>query len=92
MKNQTKGGSGSPALPCSAGEFPERLAAVIEESGLSRPQFAAKIGVGTSCLAKWLNGHLLPKSLQLLAIAQATGKTMEWLLIGDTEKQSLPND
>lgn len=65
--------------------FAERLSNAINESGHSRPQFAAKIGVGTSCLAKWLNGHLLPKSMQLLAIAQGTGKTMEWLLIGDTE-------
>lgn len=70
---------------CQAAGFSERLASLIEDSGLSRLRFAARIGVGTSCLAKWLNGKLLPKSMQLLALAKATGKTMEWCLTGETE-------
>lgn len=63
--------------------FAKRLAQAIERSGLSRPVFAARAGVGTSALAKWLAGKLTPKSDQLLSLAQVAGTTMEWLLTGN---------
>jgi transcriptional regulator with XRE-family HTH domain len=64
--------------------FPERLAGAIKRTGLSRPEFAAKAGIGTSVLAKWLSGKLIPKSSQLLSIARTSGYSMEWLLTGDS--------
>jgi transcriptional regulator with XRE-family HTH domain len=62
--------------------FSQRLTKAIERSGLTRPEFAAKTGVGTSALAKWLAGKLVPKSEQLLSLANTSGVTMEWLLTG----------
>jgi transcriptional regulator with XRE-family HTH domain len=62
--------------------FPERLAQSIAWSGLSRPEFAARAGVGTSALAKWLSGKLTPKSDQLYGLSKASGVSMEWLLTG----------
>jgi transcriptional regulator with XRE-family HTH domain len=66
--------------------FPARLAAIIDNSGLGRPEFAARVGVGTSALAKWLSGKLTPKSDQLLSLAIAGGVSMEWLLTGKGPK------
>jgi transcriptional regulator with XRE-family HTH domain len=63
--------------------FATRLAQAIEHSGLTRPEFAARSGVGTSALAKWLASKLMPKSEQLLALARTAGVSMEWLLTGD---------
>ena len=66
-------------------KFSSRLAESIKRSGLSRPEFAARAGVGTSALTKWLSGKLTPKSEQLLNLANTANVTMEWLLIGDAE-------
>jgi len=66
--------------------FPDRLAKSIDESGLGRPEFAARSGVGTSALAKWLSGKLTPKSEQLYNLAKTAGVTMEWLLTGRGER------
>jgi transcriptional regulator with XRE-family HTH domain len=62
--------------------FSDRLTSVIENSGLSRPEFAKRSEVGTSALAKWLAGKLTPKSDQLMRLAKTGGVAMEWLLTG----------
>ena len=67
--------------------FPERLAFSIEETGLGRPEFAARAGVGTSALAKWLSGKITPKSDQLYCLAKTAGVSMEWLLTGKGPKR-----
>lgn len=63
--------------------FSQRLAKAIELSGYSRPEFAARAGVGTSALAKWLSGKLMPKSEQLHNLAKVGAVSMEWLLTGE---------
>ena len=55
-------------------------------SGCSRPEFAARAGVGTSALAKWLSGKLMPKSEQLHNLAKVGAVSMEWLLTGEGQK------
>lgn len=72
--------------------FFHRLEKAIKRSGLSRPEFAARAGVGTSALAKWLSGKLTPKSEQLLNLAKAADVSMEWLLTGDTDEKPLSMD
>ncbi|MEO5914842.1 MAG: S24 family peptidase [Luteolibacter sp.] len=68
--------------------FAERLTWSIERSGLGRPEFAVRAGAGTSALAKWLAGKLMPKSEQMLGIARAANVSMEWLISGEGPRDS----
>ncbi len=63
--------------------FSDRLNYCLEKTGLGRPEFAEKVGVGTSALAKWLGGKLIPKSEQMLAISRVSGVPINWLITGE---------
>lgn len=62
--------------------FSSRLGFYLDQSSLSRAEIAGLCGVGTSAIAKWLNGHLVPKSEQLYLLSAALGVSMEMLLTG----------
>jgi transcriptional regulator with XRE-family HTH domain len=66
--------------------FNSRLNIALIKSGKTRPEIAELIGVGTSALAKWLAGHLTPKSEQLFALSKALKVSPQWLLTGEEPK------
>jgi len=66
-------------------EFTERLTKAIQDSGLSRPAFAEKTGIGYSTLMNYLSrGSIgrVPEWDQLLKISEASGRTIDWFLTG----------
>ncbi|MEO3430570.1 helix-turn-helix transcriptional regulator [Pelagibius sp. CAU 1746] len=62
--------------------FRERLAQVIERSGLSRSGFAAKAGLDRSTLSQLLSGanDRLPRAETIAAIAEQEQVSTDWLL------------
>ena len=60
--------------------FPERLGLVVGKASLR--EFAKLIGISYSVLYQYLNGKSEPTRPVLLAIAQKTGVSLEWLVAG----------
>ncbi len=60
-----------------------RIRQILEESGLSRPQFCAAAGVARSTLAKSLAGKRTPDAAFLIRVARRFGVSPEWLLLGE---------
>ncbi len=62
--------------------FRERLAEVIERSGLSRSGFAAKAGLDRSTLSQLLSGanDRLPRAETIASIAEQEQVSIDWLL------------
>ncbi len=60
-----------------------RIRQIIAESGLTRPQFCAAVGVAKSTLANYLSGRRVPDCLFLLRLVQRFGVNAEWLLTGE---------
>ena len=60
-----------------------RIRQILEESGLSRPQFCAAIGVARSTLANYRAGKRMPDAAFLVRVARRFGANPEWLLLGD---------
>lgn len=57
---------------------PERLREARLALGLTQAAFAAKIGVGERTLRRIEAGAVRPDSRDISAIAEATGKPIEW--------------
>lgn len=62
--------------------FRQRLAELIDASGLSRSAFAERIGLDRSALSQLLSGRepRLPRAETLAAIARSEGVSLDWLL------------
>lgn len=63
--------------------IPERVVSLIEASGLSRGDFARRIGLDDSKLSKSLRGTRRFSSLDLARIAEQCGVTVDWLVTGE---------
>ena len=57
----------------------------MKDQSLTQVELAERIGVTQAAVSKWINGTV-PKGDQLLAIANALGVNMEWLLSGKGPK------
>lgn len=62
---------------------PDRVLRLVEASGLSRGDFARRIGLDDSKLSKSLSGVRRFSSLDLARIADAGDVTVDWLLTGE---------
>ncbi|OHV24897.1 hypothetical protein BBK14_22925 [Parafrankia soli] len=80
--------SGQAASPRHA-TVPERVAGLIEASGLTRRDFGLRIGLDESKMSKSLRGTRRFSSTDLARIAQACEVTVDWLLTGDEPALSL---
>ena len=62
--------------------FRNRLVEVIEESGMSRSEFARRIGTDRSTLSQLLaaEGNRLPRAETIAAIATVAQVSVDWLL------------
>lgn len=63
--------------------IPDRVLGLIEASGLSRGDFARRIGLDDSKLSKSLGGTRRFSSLDLARIAAQSGVTVDWLATGE---------
>ena len=63
--------------------IPERVLSLIEASGLSRGDFARRIGLDDSKLSKSLSGARRFSSLDLARIAEECDVTVDWLITGE---------
>jgi transcriptional regulator with XRE-family HTH domain len=70
--------------------FRERLAALIEQAGVSQAEFARRICVDRSTLSQLLSGpdDRLPRADTVAAIAQTTQVSADWLLGLSQENQA----
>lgn len=65
----------------------ERLQSVI--GNRSKSEFARLCGVPESSVRQWVDGTSLPSAEKLMAIASATGISIDWLLLGKGSKNSI---
>lgn len=60
-----------------------RIRQIIADSGLTRQQFCAAVGVAKSTLANYLSGSRAPDCQFLQRVVQRFGISPDWLLTGD---------
>ena len=60
--------------------FPERLRAILDETGIRQTDLCDKAGIGKSAMSQYLHGAFIPKQAKLSAIAEALGVSEGWLL------------
>lgn len=62
--------------------FRERLARLLDRSGMNRSRFAAAVGLDRSALSQLLSGETtrLPRAETLIRIASTQGVSLDWLL------------
>lgn len=70
-----------------AGGLIGRVTEVLTRSGLSKKEFADRIGIDGSKLAKSLADRRRFTSLELALIAELDGTTVDWLLTGDATRE-----
>ncbi len=58
-----------------------RLKAIVDEFG-TLTGMAKNLNIGASTLHRWINGETTPTAEQLLAIADATGASIAWIVSG----------
>jgi len=63
--------------------FSSRLRMVIQAMGMNPTRFASKAGVPQGTISKCLYGHV-PTIKVLLRISKASGKSIDWLLTGNS--------
>lgn len=52
---------------------------------LSQLEFAESLGIPQSSVARWETGQMYPAVTTLIAIADACGISLDWLLLGRAE-------
>jgi len=72
--------------------FGDRLAAAREAAGLKQKQLAQKIGVKPSTLRHWEEDLSEPRANRLSMLGGILGVSMGWLLNGEGEGLSAPED
>lgn len=65
----------------------ERLLEII--GARSKSEFARRCSVPESSVRQWVDGTSLPSAEKLIAIAGATGVSIDWLLLGRGSKKSI---
>lgn len=60
--------------------FAQRLRVAMVVAGLRQNQAAYQFGVARGSLVRWLSGECLPYRKHLLAISDATGASVDWLM------------
>ena len=78
-----------PAMPQANGTFAQNLAALRRARGLSQEQLAEQLGVSRQSVSKWESGVCLPELATLDALCTRFGCTLDALLRGSVEEQSL---
>jgi transcriptional regulator with XRE-family HTH domain len=68
--------------------LPGRIAAVRRRLGLSRPAFAARVGVTRNVVIRWEGGRNRPRAELLDRIAKVGGVSVEWLLGGSRRQRA----
>ncbi len=78
-----------PAMPQANETFAKNLAALRRARGLSQEQLAEHLGVSRQSVSKWESGVCLPELATLDALCTRFGCTLDALLRGSVEEQSL---
>lgn len=60
--------------------FPERLRAILDETGIRQTDLCDKAGIGKSAMSQYIHGAFIPKQAKLSAIAEALGVSEGWLM------------
>lgn len=66
--------------------FPERLRAILDETGIRQTDLCDKAGIGKSAMSQYIHGAFIPKQAKLSAIAEALGVSEGWLMGYDVPK------
>lgn len=72
--------------------FGDRLAAAREQAGLSQKSLANRLGIKTSTLRNWENDLSEPRANRLNMLAGLLGVSISWLITGEGEGVSAPED
>ena len=73
-------------------EIGKRIKQLIRNKGITQVEFAWKLGVNPSNIAKWTDGSYLPSADTLLAMAKITGISIDWILTGKEKTPSITID
>jgi transcriptional regulator with XRE-family HTH domain len=71
--------------------FGDALKALREKAGLSQSELATRSGLSLRSIQNWEQGHRIPRSQALLALADAVGVSVEQLLAGLVDQRPAPN-
>jgi len=63
--------------------FSERFSELLEQSGLTQAEVAAKTGLSRTAFIHYKSGRSLPGGMELYKLAKFFGCTMEWLITGE---------
>lgn len=69
-------------------ELRERIYLARTKAGLTQDELAAAVGKTRGAVSQWESGEVRPRHSTLLAIANATNRTISWLESGIGEKQT----
>lgn len=75
-----------------AATFGDRLAAAREQSGMTQVALAKRLGVRLTTLRKWEDDHSEPRANRLANLAGLLNVSMMWLINGEGEGVSRPQD
>ncbi len=75
-----------------AATFGDRMAAAREVTGLSQQDLAARLGVKDKTIRAWENDTAEPRANKLQLLAGILNVSMRWLLTGEGEGISAPED
>ena|GEM_PF-1313038 len=60
----------------------DRIRKALRESGIGVSEAAERLEVNRNTIGNWINGHIMPNTQSLYAIAAITGVPYEWLKTG----------
>jgi len=63
-------------------QFSARFSEIVDSMGINPTEFARRAKIPQGTVSKCLNGHV-PTARILLRIAKLSGKTVDWLLMGN---------
>ena len=63
-------------------QFSARFAQIVDSMGINPTEFARRARIPQGTVSKCLNGHV-PTARILLRIAKLSGKSVDWLLLGN---------
>ena len=72
--------------------FGDRLAAARENTGMTQAEFAKRLGVKKSTMAAWEQDLSEPRANRLSMMAGILNVSITWLLMGEGEGLSSPED
>lgn len=75
-----------------AATFGDRVAAAREVTGLSQHELAARLGVKDKTIKAWENDTAEPRANKLQMLAGVLNVSMRWLLTGEGEGVSAPDE